>query len=45
MARQRQPDNIFLTFKNVETLSGDNNLNYFYREVDRPGMYAYKNLN
>lgn len=32
MARQRQPDNIFLTFKNVETLSGDNNLNYFYRE-------------
>ena len=28
----RQPDNILLTFKNVESLSGNNTLNYYYRE-------------
>lgn len=28
----RQPDNILLTFENVESLSGNNTLNYYYRE-------------
>ena len=32
MSRYKQPDNIFLTFENVNTLSGDNVLNYYYRE-------------
>ena len=28
----RQPDNILLTFENIDTLSGNNTLNYYYRE-------------
>lgn len=28
----RQPDNILLNFRNVETLDGNNTLNYYYRE-------------
>lgn len=32
MARDRQPDNIFLTFENANTLSGNNSMFYYYRE-------------
>ena len=32
MSRYKQPDNIFLTFENVQTLSGQNTLDYYYRE-------------
>ena len=32
MSRYREPDNIFLTFENAQTLSGVNTLSYYYRD-------------
>ena len=32
MARDTQPDNVFLKFTNANTLSGNNDLTYYYRE-------------
>lgn len=32
MSRDRQPDNVFLTFENIDTLSGNNSMFYYYRE-------------